>query len=89
MIYMTIIASILIAIGLSFLEYMTEGHISYFPAVIAFLLIIPIRQMTILTRDIDRISKKMLHIQDCLQVNAKMPKPMFHEQTMVREKRKS
>jgi hypothetical protein len=86
MVYTTIITSLVIAAGLSLLEYLTEGHVSFFPAVIAFLLIIPIRQMTILTRDIDRISKKMLNIQNCLQVNAKKSGTMCFEEHMVRTK---
>ena len=69
MIHMIITTSILIAILLYFLEYMIEGHVSYFPAIIALLLIIPLRQMEVLTRDIDRISKKMQNIDSCLQVH--------------------
>jgi len=71
---MTITTSILIAIVLYFLEYMIEGNVSYFPAIIALLLIIPLRQMVILTRDIDRISRKMQSIRNCLQINPKTPK---------------
>jgi len=74
MIYLTITTSILIAIVLFFLEYMIEGNISYFPAIIALLFIIPLRQMVILTRDIDRISHKMQNIRNCLQINTKHPK---------------
>jgi hypothetical protein len=53
---------------------MIEGHVSYFPAVVALLLIIPLRQMVILTRDIDRVSKKMQNIESCLQFSTKTPK---------------
>jgi len=86
MVYMAIILSALFAAaGLSFLEFLTEGRITYFPVVIALLLIIPIRQMRILTRDIDRISKKMLRIQDCLQVNAKNTDSICLDKTMNRD----
>jgi len=74
MIHMTIITSILIAIVLYSLEYLIEGNVSYFPAVIALLLIIPLRQMVILTRDIDRVSKKMQNIKSCFQINTKTPR---------------
>lgn len=74
MIYITLTTSILIAIVLYFLEYMIEGKVSYFPAIIAMLLIIPLRQMVILTRDIDRISRKMQNIRNCLQINPTIPK---------------
>jgi hypothetical protein len=50
---------------------MIEGHVSYFPALIALLFIIPLRQMVILTREIDRVSKKMQHIKSYLQVRTK------------------
>jgi hypothetical protein len=71
---MAITTSILIAILLYFLEYMIEGHVSYFPAIIALLLVIPLRQMVILTKDIDRISKKMQHIESCLRFHTKTRK---------------
>jgi len=74
MILMTITISLLIAIMLYFLEYMIEGHVSYFPAIIALLLIVPLRQMVILTRDIDRISKKMHNIESSQKINTKTPK---------------
>jgi hypothetical protein len=74
MIYLAITTSILIAIVLFFLEYIIEGNISYFPAIVALLLIIPLRQMVILTRDIDGISQKMENIKNCLQIHSKLPK---------------
>ena len=89
MIHLTILVSILIATGLSVLEYITEGYISSFPAVTAILLMIPIRQMTILTRDVDRISKKMTMIQRCLQVKAKTPEKFCEDKTTLRAKRNS
>jgi O-antigen/teichoic acid export membrane protein len=75
---MAIITSVLIAILLYLLEYMIEGHVSYFPAIVAFFLIVPLRQMVILTRDIDRISKKMKNIERCLNINTKPPKSQVY-----------
>jgi len=86
MIQMIITISLLIAIMLSIIEYMTLGYVSLFPVIIAFLLIVPMRQMTILTRDVDRISKKMLHIKDCIHINKTKPKMACSYEPAIEDK---
>ncbi|ETR71556.1 MAG: hypothetical protein OMM_08054 [Candidatus Magnetoglobus multicellularis str. Araruama] len=86
MIQMIITISLLIAIMLSIIEYMTLGYVSFFPVIIAFLLIVPMRQMTILTREIDRISKKMLHIKDCHHINKTQPKMACSHEPAIEDK---
>jgi len=76
-------------VGLCLLELIIEGHISYFPFITATLLIIPIRQMTILTRDVDRISKKTSLIQRCLQIKAKTPEQLCKDKAIVKAKSKT